>query len=201
MTFQVRTPARADTSGWSDAVLLLDGSIATLRPLRPDDRERLSILFASCSATSLYTRFFSTGRAMVEPHLDHLFDRASDALTYVVEQGDRIIGVADVETCDPSTSEIAFLVADDRHGLGIATHLLERAAADAERGGVAWFVADVLAVNHPMLAVFTDAGYRLERHDDRSEASLRMSTETTAATRAAAAARQASARLHQQGQS
>jgi GNAT superfamily N-acetyltransferase len=132
----------------------------------------------------------------VAHHIDHLFDRASAARTYVMLRGERVIGIADVEPCDQVTSEIAFLVADDLHGLGIATLLLERAAEDACAAGVPWFVADVLAINHPMLEVFTDAGFRIERHVDHGEVAVRMSTEVDATTRSAMAARHASSLAH-----
>ncbi|MET0467308.1 MAG: GNAT family N-acetyltransferase [Aeromicrobium sp.] len=174
-----------------DDVLLADGTSGTLRRLRPDDRPRLTALFDACGDKSLYTRFFSTGRGMVTAHLDHLFDESTGSVSYVVERGDRIIGVADVEPCGADTSEIAFLVADDCHALGVATLLLERAAADASAAGVAWFVADVLSINHPMLAVFRESGFHLQRHDERGDTSLRMSTEITPAVEEATHGRRA----------
>jgi GNAT superfamily N-acetyltransferase len=98
------------------------------------------------------------------------------------------------------TNEIAFLVADDAHGLGIATLLLERAATDARAEGVEWFVADVLAINHPMLEVFADAGFKVERHADHGDVALRMSTELDADARSATAARHAGALARTRGQ-
>ena len=180
-----------------DQVLLADGTPAIVRRLTASDRPAVTELFDSCSEANLYTRFFTLGHSMVARHVDHLCDKTSNAVSYVAELGERIIGVADVEPCEPGTSEIAFLVADDMHGLGVATLILERAARDAWAAGTEWFVADVLAVNHPMLEVFSDAGYRVERHLARSEVSLRMSTECTPAVRAATAMRQRSALARQ----
>lgn len=177
-------------------VILADGSLAEVRPLRPDDRPAVTRLFDSCSEENLYTRFFTLGHAAVLRHIDHLFDSTSDTRTYVMLRADRVIGIADVEPCDESTSEIAFLVADDSHGLGIATLLLERAAEDARAKGVEWFIADVLAMNHPMLEVFGDAGFRIERHALHGDVALRMSTELDQAARAAMAARHAGALAH-----
>ena len=156
----------------------------------------MTALFDSCSDGNLYTRFFTAGHGAVVRHLDHIFDGETDARTYIVLRAGRVIGIADVEPCDDSTSEIAFLVADDSHGLGIATLLLERAAEDARDSGVAWLVADVLAINHPMLEVFADAGFRIERHTDHGEVALRISTELDAAARLAMAARHAGALAH-----
>jgi len=188
-----RRSARNRTVDHTSRVFLTDGSPAEIRPLRPDDRPAVTTLFESCSQENLYTRFFTIGHGVVARHVDHLFDRAADARTYVLLKADRVIGIADVERCDDSTSEIAFLVADDSHGRGIATLLLERAAEDARAAGVAWFVADVLAINHPMLEVFADAGFRVERHVDHGDVALRMSTELDAAARTAIAGRHAGA--------
>jgi GNAT superfamily N-acetyltransferase len=153
-------------------------------------------LFESCSEQNLYTRFFTIGQGVVSQHIGHLFDTATDTHTYLMLKAGRVIGIADVERCDASTSEIAFMVADDAHGLGIATLLLEHAAEDARAEGVAWFVADVLAVNHPMLEVFDDAGFRIERHADHGDVDLRMSTDLDPTARAATAARHAGALAH-----
>jgi len=177
-------------------VVLADGSSAEVRRLRSGDRTAVTALFDSCSEENLYTRFFTLGHGAVLHHIDHLFAATSDTRTYVMLRADRVIGIADVEPCDESTSEIAFLVADDSHGLGIATLLLERAAEDARADGVEWLVADVLAVNHPMLEVFADAGFRIERHADHGDVALRMSTDLDQTARAAIAARHAGALTH-----
>ncbi|MDR7085223.1 GNAT superfamily N-acetyltransferase [Aeromicrobium panaciterrae] len=179
-----------------DDVLLLDGSRALVRRLRDSDRPAVTQLFASVCDQSAYTRFFTLGRAVVSRHVDHLFDRSAAVTTYVLVRDRAILGIADVEVCDPTTSEIAFLVADEAHGLGAATLLLERAARDAQHCGVETFVADVLAINHPMIDVFRDAGYRVELHSDHDEISVRMSTQDTEATRSASLARHALAESH-----
>ena len=54
---------------------------------------------------------------------------------------------------------------DDHHqGKGIATLLLEHLAAIARSNGIERFTAEVLADNRPMLAVFSRAGWPVERH-------------------------------------
>ncbi len=172
-----------------DTVLLRDGSTAQIRPLDAHDHQAVTALFEACSERNLYTRFFTFGHLVVTQHVDHLFDGHTGTLTYVVIRNGRLLGIADVEPCDEATSEIAFLVSDDAHGLGIATLLLERAAEDARAAGVDWFVADVLANNRQMLLVFVDAGFSLERHCDHGEVSVRMSTRLDSAARSAIDAR------------
>lgn len=160
-------------------VRLADGTPAVVRLLIPSDRTALQLLFDSVSEEHLYTRFFSLGRSMVTRHLDHLFARGPDVTTYVTSVAGRVCGVCDVERLSDSTAEVAFLVADDMHGRGVATLLLERAACDAHGNGIAWFTADVLSINHEMLKVFTDVGLDVELMPEGSDVGVRISTEPT----------------------
>lgn len=177
-----------------EEVVLADGRDAVLRPLAPDDRPALEVLFGETSSDNLYTRFFGLGVDTVSTHLDHLFSDDPAVIAYVVSSGGRILGVADVEVLGPTSAEVAFLVADDTHGCGVATLLLERAAGDARSTGIGWFVADVLANNHLMLQVFADIGFAIERHSEGHDVSIRMSTELNRAARDAEEVRTASAK-------
>lgn len=181
------------TQSSTHPVMLSDGSEANVRQLRPADRSRVEQLFGGASASNLYARFFTVGNAVVTRHIDRLFCPEVDNLTYVLEQGDRLLGIADVEPVSESSAEIALLVDDRSHGLGIGTLLLERAAEDAWDRGVTTFVADVLAVNHPMIEVFRYAGFDVQLISQQGQVSVQMSTRRTAEAVAATAARHASA--------
>jgi GNAT superfamily N-acetyltransferase len=165
--------------------LLADGRAATVRQVTSADRAAVSALFDATSPANLYTRFFTAGRGVVESHLRHLFDSDDGPKVLMLECAGRLLGVADVERVNSVTSEVAFLVADDAHGLGVATLLLEQVADEARRDVVRWIVADVLAVNHPMLTVFADAGYTLALDSDRGDVVVRLSTARTQAVVAA----------------
>src|SRR5213079_570554 len=64
---------------------------------------------------------------------------------------------------DPRRAEVAFAVADELHGRGIGTRLLERLAVHAAEVGIEEFVAEVLPQNGAMLRVFDDAGFESAR--------------------------------------
>ncbi|MCW2771498.1 MAG: hypothetical protein JWR27_2931 [Aeromicrobium sp.] len=177
-------------------VMLADGSLAVVRGVTSSDRPAVERLFATARPADLYTRFFSVGTAVVDLHVEHLFAAEATAMSYVVERAGSLLGIADVEPVSERTAEVAFLVADGAHGLGIATLLLERAAQDAWDRGVTTFVADVLAVNHPMIEVFRDAGFAVGLQVERDGVSVRMSTCRTPEAQAATAARHASAVAH-----
>ncbi len=58
-------------SGGCD-VLLRDGGIARLRPLRAEDRPALHALVARSSERSAYLRFFAGGRATAHAYMDRI---------------------------------------------------------------------------------------------------------------------------------
>src|SRR5689334_4129285 len=69
-------PAPAD-------VLLADGTIASVRPLRAEDREDLLALHAGLSNDNLRLRFFAANRATGERYVDHLLANPEDVIALV----------------------------------------------------------------------------------------------------------------------
>src|SRR5699024_11620955 len=67
---------------------------------------------------------------------------------------------------DGRTGEIAFNVADNHHGGGIGSVLLDHLAAAARERGITKFLADVLPGNARMISVFVEAGYDVRRRFD-----------------------------------
>jgi RimJ/RimL family protein N-acetyltransferase len=63
----------------------------------------------------------------------------------------------------PRRAEIAFLVEEDFHGLGIAGRLLKHLAHLAREQGVSQFEAEVLPQNQAMLAVFSRSGLAMQQ--------------------------------------
>ena len=52
-------------------VLLADGRTASIRPITPDDSERIRALHASLSDEAVYFRFFTFHRTLSEVELEH----------------------------------------------------------------------------------------------------------------------------------
>lgn len=173
----------------AQTVLLADGTEATVRALTRGDRGGVERLYAAATPADLYTRFFTVGTQAVAPHIAHLFGPSGATLSYLLERDGVLLGICDVEALDDERAEIAFLVAHEAHGLGVATLLLEHAAEEAAARGVTTFVADVLAMNHPMIEVFRDAGFDLQVRSEHGDVSVSMSTRRTAGAVAATAAR------------
>ncbi len=159
-------------------VILRDGGTLRLRPPTTADAEAVVAFFESLSDRSRYLRFHGVrqvDRSLAEPSLDpDWHERGSLVGTLADESGaERIVALADyVRLRDPAAAEIAFAVADEEHGRGIGTRLLEQLAARAGEAGIRRFVAEVLADNRPALAVFADAGFELARELEQGEVEL-----------------------------
>ncbi len=159
-------------------VLLADGSIAVIRPLRPDDGPVLHELHDRVSDEGIRLRFFSAARHAAHTYVEHVL-ADGETLALVAELHGRAVGLATAEPMNEHRCEIAFLVADDARGLGVGTLLLEHLAALALSCGITEFEADVLSENHAMLRVFSHAGFSLTRTPDMGTVVLSFGTTST----------------------
>ena len=149
-------------------VVLADGGSARVRTARPDDAERLVAFHRGLSLETIHFRYFSALAKLPQRILDRFtrvnFDRD---MVLVAELGDRIIALASYHGDGaPGVAEVAFVVADEHHGRGLATLMLEELAEVARERGVSRFRADTLSNNRDMLRVFADAGFELDRASD-----------------------------------
>ena len=166
-------------------VLFADGSVGVVRRLVPADTEAVAALHERATDDSLRLRFFSASRRSAQLYVEHVM-ASTETLALVVEHRGCVRALATAEPIDPTTSEISFMVDETFHGHGLGTLLLEHLAARARDRGVETFVADVLPDNRPMLGVFADAGFDVERHLEGGVVTLTLSTLVTSALQAAA---------------
>src|SRR5512144_425230 len=153
---------------WEADVLLRDGHTAHLRPISPDDEERLVEFYAQVSAESKYLRFFAPMPTLSDrdvkrfTHVDH-----NDRVAFVLTVADKIIAVGRFDRIPGpdeqpgDEAEVAFLVQDAHQGRGIAQLLLEHLAQAGRERGVKKFVAEVLPENQRMIQIFREAGYKV----------------------------------------
>jgi acetyl coenzyme A synthetase (ADP forming)-like protein len=156
-------------------VVLRDGSTMRFRPPGAADADALLGFFRGLSDRSLYLRFHghpSVDERLVEPMLEpDWVERGA----LVGTKDDLVVALASyVRLRDAHTAEVAFAVADDLHGRGIATRLLERLASLAAGVGIEAFVADVMGDNIAMLGVFADAGFEQTRVFESGTSEVRL---------------------------
>lgn len=151
----------ADDSTYTRDVVLRDGQTIHLRPIRPEDFEKMMALWGRLSPETVRLRFFGP-RHMDDALMRYLVevDRRS-RFAMVAEQGGRIVGVGRFERLneDPTTADFAVTVEDAEQGRGIGTVLLRSLMAPARDLGISRFHGDILGENRNMLRVLTDAGF------------------------------------------
>lgn len=158
-----------------DDVLLRDGRIGQVRAVRDSDRQALLALHRELSDDSRYRRFLVFGRAGGDVFVNRLLAGVEEgaAAAFVVLLHDRIVGVGSFIRTGPHTAEPALTVADDVHGCGVGTLLLERLAAAAAGRGITEFVATLLSTNAEMLEVFSTSGLEVTVSRDRETVEVR----------------------------
>ncbi|MFF3371656.1 GNAT family N-acetyltransferase [Streptomyces sp. NPDC002680] len=145
--------------------LVRTGRSTFVRPIRPEDADRLVAFVGGLSrATLAYRSLGPVVRARDDvirrgAHVDYLNELALVALA-----GDEIAGlvryVRDPE--EPEHAEVTFTIRDDHQSEGFGRLLLEHIAAASRARGIRVLEADVLADNTRMINVFLGSGYRIE---------------------------------------
>jgi RimJ/RimL family protein N-acetyltransferase len=184
--------------GWEGHVVLKDGGLAYVRPVRADDADALALLHAQLSSESKYLRYFSARRTLPAAELERSAAvDYRDRMAFVAFVQGRLAAYACyVRSGDDEAAEIAFQVEDTQQGRGLGTLLLEQLAAYAHEQGLHHFKATVLPQNQRMIEVFRDAGFprRLRREQGVLEVSL--DVDPTRHSRDAALRRHAEALEH-----
>ncbi|MET0982780.1 MAG: GNAT family protein [Telluria sp.] len=145
---------------------LRDGREVVLREVRAQDQKEILDAFHRLSADSRYTRFMMAVRepspAMLEAATHPVPDR-DFVLVAVSGEGtpeeDIVAGARFVGAPGSDTCEFAVTVADDWHGLGLATRLLSILIERATARGLRCIEGYVLAVNTPMRALARRLGF------------------------------------------
>ena len=144
-------------------VLLRDGSTLRLQAPGPADYEDIRAFYEQLSPESRYFRFHGKGRTDIVARAA-VESSGIDRVSLIARHDGRVIAACSYEGLrEPGVAEIALAVADDEQRRGIGTRMLEQLAAIGAERGVRRFDAAVLAANRPMLSVFRNAGFAVNR--------------------------------------
>lgn len=133
-----------------------DGTELGVRPIEPADADALRAAFERLSLESRYERFLSPmdhmSRAMVRYFTDVDHHDHEALVAFDPEAPRRLIAVARyVREEDPEVAEAAITVADEWHGRGLGTAMLNELAERARQEEIRRFSAYVLARNEDMI--------------------------------------------------
>ena len=122
---------------WEADVLLADGGVARLRPIRPDDAQLLVQFYDRVSPESKYLRFFAPYPRLSAKDVAR-FTQVDyvDRVALIITLGEQMIGVGRYDRLENDQAEVAFLVEDAHQGRGIAQLLLEHLAEAARERGI-----------------------------------------------------------------
>ena len=137
-----------------DELELRDGERVLVRPIRLADGEQLAGMHARLSKDSIYRRYFGFKSALSPAEIQRFTGIAEEwrfALVGVRSTG-QLAGVTRYEgQAGRTDAEIALIVDDALHHMGLGTLLLQRLVDVALVSGMTSLTAVVLASNMPML--------------------------------------------------
>ena len=162
-------------------VILRDGTPLRLRAPTPADYDGIKAFYDGLSEDSLYTRFHGSVRTEGPARSD----AEADGDTRVVLIGwraERVVASGSYDRLrEPAVAEVAFTVAEDFQGRGVATRILEQLADIGAERGIARFDAEVMDSNQAMLAVFNRAGFGVRSRLDFDELLVSLDIQPTEA--------------------
>lgn len=141
-------------------VVLQDGSLVHLRPIRPDDRYLLTDFLKRLSPETLYLRFL---RAMGHPETEvsWLLPQDGGFGLLALREG-RVVGHAAYTRTGEGKAGLGVIVADEMQGRGLGTLLLGQLTQAAAAAGITVMDALVAPHNQRMLRVLRDLGFPTE---------------------------------------
>lgn len=152
--------------GAEERLALPGGECLTVRPIAPDDVDRLRRLFYRLSPRSIYYRFFSVVVQPSEAALRYLATvDYHDRHALVALHGDEIVAVARYHRLDNGAeAELGVLVEDAWQSRGLGKLLLSRLAAVARAHAVSAFRGSILGENRRAVALLQTVfpGLRVE---------------------------------------
>lgn len=156
-------------------VIVRSGSTLSMRPIRPDDADKLVEFHRRLSSSSIYRRYFSEHPTLSSGEVRHLTTvDYVERMALVIEDEGELVAVGRYDRY-PNTSEaeVAFIVRDDYQRSGLGSHLLDALAAVAWDRGITAFTAETQVSNGDMLSVFLRSGFPVTTSLGAAEVSAR----------------------------
>ncbi|MGA6828804.1 GNAT family N-acetyltransferase [Nitrospira sp. NS4] len=173
-------PPPASGSPESGPVILRDGTTAAIRPTHAEDRAMMQAFINRLSPASRRHRFFSETGPPADT-MASLCDSSNPAkqltvaVTRTIAGQPRIIAAGSYWARTADEAEVAMAVADDFHGKGLGTILLERLAMLAIHRGFTRLWAVTHTDNVAMREVFRESGYPIHESYEGGDMQVQLS--------------------------
>lgn len=144
------------------------GEVLQVRPIRPDDGQRMAGFYAQATPGDLRLRFFLSRREVPLSELARYCQIDYDRdMTFVALAGDRMAGEVRA-VCDPDNrvAEFAVQVASAWQNRGLGRRLLSKLLAYLRARGTGEVVGQCLQENPGMMALARELGFELQPLED-----------------------------------
>jgi RimJ/RimL family protein N-acetyltransferase len=150
------------------AVKLLDGTLVTVRPIRPDDAPRLQALFGQLSPSTIYMRFLGYRKELADEQAARLanVDYQKHMALVATRNREDIVAVARYGVTrpnEPDHAEVAIVVEDQYQGRGLGALLLRWLLAYARTHDIRTIHATVHPNNTQILRFIEHSGLPAEK--------------------------------------
>lgn len=151
-------------------ITLRDGTVLTMRPIRPEDAEMERRFVAELSEQTKFFRFFYRLHELTPAMLGRFtqvdYDRELALLALApapgMPGGQQMIGIARyIANLDHESAEFAVVVADAWQGRGVASRLMKALISCAKKRGLQRLVGNVLRANHNMVRFCQELGFEI----------------------------------------
>jgi len=156
-----------------------------LRPVKISDEPLIKDFFYDLSDQSMYRRFISSRKDMPHERLQEfvVIDYIEEMIILAVTgegETEKIHGIAQYGIDKNShTAEVAVVVRDEFQGKGIGTELLSYVTYMGKRQGLLGFTAEVLIDNKPMMTLFENGGFDIEKRREEGVYELKLAFRKT----------------------
>lgn len=150
---------------------LRDGTKVFVRPLKPEDKDKLFQMYSTLSKDTNYFRFLKRKpitRWLVEKWIDIDYKNRMALIAIIEENGDQKI-IADARYYvdkDTGEAEVAMVVHDHWQNKGLGTKLLEYTGQVAQKMGVKALHAYLSPVNGRIIHITRKLGYKAKWASD-----------------------------------
>ena len=153
-----------NASQYAETDTLRNGLSVCFRASRPDDVERIVAAFRELDPDSVYLRFFGPKKEISPAEIKRFqetdfINRVILLCTTVRDDQEIVIASGTYAVDGNFAAEVAFIVEEDFHRLGIAGRLMKHLGKIAVAAGISTFTAEVLPRNAAMLNVFERCGW------------------------------------------